>query len=92
MYDNQLHQSAAFSDRFRALWDHIINNIETNDTIHSIKEHTITNTNNKRYSGKTNTDDGIYLVNQADKFLISEKLEIYAYSYIHDGNDNGENG
>ena len=91
MYDNQLHQSAAFSDRFRALWNHIINTVETNDTIHSIKEHTITNTNNKRYSGKSNTDDGIFLVNQTDKFLISEKLEIYAYSYIHNGNDNSEN-
>jgi ribosomal protein S8 len=28
IYDNQLHQSASFSDRFRALWDHIINNVE----------------------------------------------------------------
>jgi hypothetical protein len=90
MYDNQLHQSAAFSDRFRALWDHIINTVETNDTIHSIKEHTITNTNSKRYSGKSNTDNGIFLVNQSDKFLISEKLEIYAYSYIHNGNDNSD--
>jgi hypothetical protein len=27
MYDNHLHQSAAFSDRFKALWDHIINTV-----------------------------------------------------------------
>ena len=67
MYDNQLHQSAAFSDRFRALWDHIINNVENNDTIHSIKEYTISN--NKRLIEKV--DNGIYLVNQLDKFLIS---------------------
>ena len=86
MYDNQLHQSAAFSDRFRALWDHIINNVENNDTIHSIKEYTISN--NKRLIEKV--DNGIYLVNQLDKFLISEKLDIYAYTYIHTGSDNGD--
>ena len=86
MYDNQLHQSASFSDRFRALWDHIINNVENNNTIHSIKEYTISN--NKRFSEKC--DNGIYLVNQLDKFLISEKLDIYAYTYIHNGSDNGD--
>ena len=88
MYDNHLHQSATFSDRFKALWDHIIKTVETNDTIHSIKEHTFSNNNNKRYS--ENTENGIYLVNQTDKFLISEKLDIYAYSYIQSGSDNGD--
>ena len=88
MYDNHLHQSAAFSDRFKALWDHIIKTVETNDTIHSIKEHTITTNNNKRYSG--NNENGIYLVNQTDKFLISKKLDIYAYSYIQNGSDNSD--
>uniref|UniRef100_A0A6C0I8F0 AAA+ ATPase domain-containing protein n=1 Tax=viral metagenome TaxID=1070528 RepID=A0A6C0I8F0_9ZZZZ len=86
IYDNQLHQSAAFSDRFRALWDHIINNIENNNTIYSIKEHTISN--NKRHAEKH--DNGIYLVNQNEKFLISKKHDIYAYTYIHNGSDNSD--
>jgi ATP-dependent 26S proteasome regulatory subunit len=91
MYDNQLHQSSSFSDRFKALWDYIIKNIGYNNTIHSIKEHIISN--NTRFSEKG--DANIYLVNQTDKFLISKELEIYAYTYIqssNDNNDKNENG
>jgi ATP-dependent 26S proteasome regulatory subunit len=93
MYDNQLHQSASFSDRFKALWDYIIKNIGYNNTIHSIKEHVISN--NTRFSEKGDTNSNIYLVNQTDKFLISKELDIYAYTYIqsnNDNNDKNENG
>jgi ATP-dependent 26S proteasome regulatory subunit len=89
IYDSQLHQSSSFSDRFKALWEYIIDNIEANKTIHSIKEHAVTN--NTRFSDKYS--NGIYLVNQSDKFLISAELDIYAYTYIHsnDNNDKSEN-
>jgi chaperone BCS1 len=87
IYDNQFHQTTIFSDRFKALWEHIIDTIKDNDTIHSIKEHTHTVTK-KQYTEYCNND--IYMVNQLDKFIISEKLDIYAYTYIHDGNDGNE--
>ena len=80
-YDHQIHQTTSFSDCFKALWNHIIENVKDNKTIHSIKEHTMSN---KMYSSKE--DKGIYMVNQADKFLISEKLQIYAYTFIDSEN------
>jgi ATP-dependent 26S proteasome regulatory subunit len=86
VFDNQLHQSASFSDRFKALWEYIIDNIEHNNTIHSIKEHMISH--NTRFSEKN--DNNIYLVNQTDKFLISKELNIYAYTYIQSNNDNND--
>jgi len=84
-YDHQIHQTTSFSDCFKALWNHIIENVKDNKTIHSIKEHTMTT---KMYSSKE--DKGIYMVNQEDKFLISEKLQIYAYTFID--SENSEKG
>jgi hypothetical protein len=72
-YSGELNQTCVFSERFKAIWEHIIATTNTNPTIHSIKEHKI---------GKTDT--GIYMVNQKDKFLISDELQIYAYTYIRD--------
>jgi AAA+ superfamily predicted ATPase len=80
LYDNQIHQTTSFSDRFKALWEYIIDTIKDNNTIHSIKEHTVST----KIKYVKNCDNGIYMVNQNDKFMISEKLEIYAYTYIHD--------
>ena len=68
MFDHQIHQTTIFSDRFKALWEHIIDTIKDNDTIHSIKEHTHTVTK-KQYTEYCNND--IYMVNQLDKFVIS---------------------
>jgi SpoVK/Ycf46/Vps4 family AAA+-type ATPase len=84
-YDHQIHQTTSFSDCFKALWNHIIENVKDNKTIHSIKEHTMST---KMYSSKE--DKGIYMVNQPDKFLISEKLHIYAYTFID--SENSEKG
>jgi SpoVK/Ycf46/Vps4 family AAA+-type ATPase len=80
-YDHQIHQTTSFSDCFKALWNYIIENVKDNKTIHSIKEHTMST---KMYSSKE--DKGIYMVNQSDKFLISEKLQIYAYTFIDSEN------
>lgn len=85
VYDNELRQTTSFSDHFKALWEHIIENIKDNPTIHSIKEYTITK---KRYRYNDENENGLYMVNQTDKFLISEKLEIYAYTYIFDNDKN----
>ena len=38
-FNNSLNVSSAYSDRFKALWNYIIDNIEKNKTIYKIKEH-----------------------------------------------------
>ena len=83
-YDNQIHQTTSFSDCFKAIWFHIIENVKENKTIYSIKEHMVSQ---NMYS---KDDKGIYMVNQKDKFLISKKLDIYAYTYI-DSETSGDN-
>jgi hypothetical protein len=71
IYTGDLVQTCIFSDRFKALWEHIIKN--TNDSIHSLKEYNI-----------DKSDDAVYMVNQKDKFLISSENEIYAYTHSFD--------
>ena len=62
--------SSAYSDRFKAIWDYIENNIESNKTIHKIKEyHTNFNSNSANLK---NTD--IYMVSQNDRFLIDKDI------------------
>ena len=77
-YDSKLNQTNAFSDRFKALWAHIIENVGDNETIKHIKEYSFENPSrdNKR-------DLGIYMVIQSDKFLISKEHEIYAFTSIN---------
>ena len=79
IYDSRLRQTSSFSDRFKALWIYIIENVEDNKTINCIKEYSFENPSNY----KTNRDLGIYMVTQKDKFVISEKLGIYAYTSIY---------
>ena len=75
-YENNLNQTCAFSDRFKALWIYIIENINKNESINHIKEYSFDNcSTNKR-------DLGIYMVIQNTKFLISKVHQIYAYTKI----------
>jgi ATP-dependent Zn protease len=77
-YDNNLNQTNSFSNRFKALWINIMNNLSDNQTIKHIKEYSFDNyiNNNKR-------DFGIYMVVQNKKFLISKKYQIYAFTIIN---------
>lgn len=70
-YNNEMKQTSLFGERFKALWQYIIENIDNNKSIHSIKEQTI-----------DKTQIGIYIVNQKDQFIVSKEFEIYAYTYI----------
>jgi SpoVK/Ycf46/Vps4 family AAA+-type ATPase len=83
-YDNQIHQTTSFSECFKAIWLHIIENVKENKTIYSIKEHMVSQNMHSK------DDKGIYMVNQKDKFLISEQFDIYAYTYI-DSETSGDN-
>jgi len=76
-YDNNLNQTNSFSDRFKALWFYIIENINNNGTINYIKEYSFDN-----YSKNSERDFGIYMVIQNTKFLISKEHQIYAYTKI----------
>ena len=76
-YDNNLNNTNSFSDRFKAIWFNIIDNINENETINHIKEYSFNN-----YSNRNKRDFGIYMVIQKKKFLISKKYEIYAYTTI----------
>jgi ATP-dependent 26S proteasome regulatory subunit len=80
-YDNKINNSSAFSDRFKALWAHIIDNIGNNLTINNIKEFSFTNPSRIYLTDKR--DLGIYMVIQNEQFLISKELEIYAYTNIN---------
>lgn len=79
-YDSRLNQTSTFSDRFKALWDYIIKNVGENDSIRVIKEYSFENPS-RNFDSKREL--GIYMVTQQDKFLISEKLGIYAYTSIN---------
>lgn len=87
LYDSQLRQSSIFTDRFKAIWEHIIKNISSNAQIHSIKEHTLYK---KRNTCDENNNDTMYMVNQYDRFLVSKELDIYAYTYAITSDDGGE--
>jgi chaperone BCS1 len=85
-YDNNLNQTNSFSDRFKAIWINIIDNINENETINHIKEYSFDN-----YSKNNKRDFGIYMVIQKKKFLISKKYEIYAYTSIWDDDKDDDN-
>jgi chaperone BCS1 len=76
-YDNNLNQTNSFSDRFKALWFHIIDTIEDNESIKHIKEYSFEN-----YSKNNKRDTGIYMVIQNSKFLLSKQHQIYAHTII----------
>jgi len=77
-YDHNVSQTNSFSDRFKALWFNIVDNINNNDTIKHIKEYSFDN-----YSNNNKRNSDIYMVIQNTKFLISKKHEIYAYTIIY---------
>ena len=87
-YDSRLNQTNSFSDRFKALWKHIIQNIGDNDSINFIKDYSFVNPS---YCDEEKRDLGIYMVIQKNEFLISKKLGIYAYTYISSEVQENEN-
>lgn len=77
-YDNNLNQTNSFSNRFKALWINIMDNLSDNQTINHIKEYSFDN-----YKNNNKRDFGIYMVVQNKKFLISKKHQIYAFTIIN---------
>jgi DNA replication protein DnaC len=83
VYTNELCQSSLFSDRFKALWEHINKSKYKESQIRSIKEQT-------SIERRTPLNDGFYMVNQYEKFLVSKPLDIYAYTHVISTDDSSE--
>lgn len=83
IYDSELYQSAIFSDRFKAVWEHIVENVYENPQIYSIKEQMI-------FKRSKDKNDVFYMVNQYEKFLVSKSLDIYAYAHTISNDDPSE--
>lgn len=72
--------SAVFSDRFKAIWYHIMENIGDNDSIYKVKEYYCNNTANANASAKANFKSDFYIVSQLKSFKIDKN--IYAKTQV----------
>ena len=76
-YSSQISVSSIFSDRFKAAWFNIINNINDNNSIYEIKEFvSVFNLYVDGEKNKTNSD--IFIVSQKTPFVFCKELKIYA--------------
>jgi len=79
-YVSTISETSLFSDKFKAIWNSIIKNIENNKSIYEIKEIPATPKLKNIYK---NNNSYLYMVTQDDCFLLDEN--IYAKTYIsHD--------
>jgi hypothetical protein len=76
--------SSTYSDRFKAMWNYIINNIDNNSTIYRIKEnHTNFQSSSADSDRRKNMD--LFMVEQSRHFLIDK--DIYAKAKIEQETD-----
>jgi ATP-dependent Zn protease len=88
VYDCQIYQTGTFSPSFKALWKHIIDNINTNESIYKIQEFNFKNLYN---NDNKNNEETVYIVSQLNKFIISKEKEIYAYTSINSEKQDDDN-
>jgi len=88
-FNSSLCVSSAYSDRFKALWSYIIDNIEKNTTIYRIKENhsNFQSSNRNRYDESRKNYD-MFMVYQNKQFEIDE--DIYVKADVQIENDNNE--
>jgi DNA replication protein DnaC len=73
--------SSVFSDRFKAVWSHIMGNIAENNSIYAVKEQHCND-------NKQTTD--LYIVSQSRRFLIDK--DIYAITEMEELENNNKEG
>ena len=78
-YTIQNATSAQYSDRFKAIWEYIIENIDQNKMIYQIKE-SISTHDSMNYEKKNKITD-IFIVFQNKQFLIDK--DIYAFTQVN---------
>jgi AAA+ superfamily predicted ATPase len=71
--------SSVFSDRFKAIWYHIMENIKDNKSIYAVKE---------QYCNDVKKSNDIYIVSQTNRFLIDK--DIYAISEMEEVENNNK--
>lgn len=79
-----MYVTSVYSNRFKALWNHIIENIETNTTIFKIKENYTNHQSTEKYDEKYK-DYTTFMVYQNKHFQIDD--DIYASADIDFEND-----
>jgi hypothetical protein len=82
--------TSVYSDRFKALWNYIISNIDKNHTIYKIKE-----THSNFQSSESNSEDkrkamDIFMVNQHSPFTIDKNIFVKTETQQEDDNDEKE--
>jgi hypothetical protein len=79
--------TSSYSDRFKAVWDYIIKNIESNKDIFQIKE-SISGFDCLSFNNKQLTD--IFIVYQNKHFLIDKDIYVYTQIDKEEGHDKNE--
>lgn len=88
-YDCVGASSSDFSNRFNAIWEYIIDNIETNPSVYEIREfHSFKNEYTNRFKQCEDKEfkNDLFIVSQKMRFLFNEPLKIYAYAYTYSEN------
>ena len=85
--------SAMYSDRFKAIWHYIINNIDKNNTIYEIKEE-CTNYESQSQNVTTHNQTDFFTISQTRSFEIDKHIFAQTSSVNHDvgENSNGRGG
>ncbi len=83
-YSSVLNTSSIYSDRFKAIWCYIINNIENNDSIQSIKE---THSNFQSSDDERRKNLDIFMVYQNKHFIMDEDIFVHAKIEQEESND-----
>lgn len=77
-----------YSDTFRAVWNHIISNIDDNKKIKNLRE-----ISSNCYSINDDSNrmaDDIYVVDQKEEFIIDKNYELYALCNIETSDSNND--
>jgi hypothetical protein len=88
--------STSFTDTFKAVWDDVIQTIDTNSSIYEVKELCSFDKYNKSHnleygiSNTTNDEEHLFIVCQKRPFLYNKELEIYAVADISTEDINNE--
>jgi ATP-dependent 26S proteasome regulatory subunit len=89
-YNNSLNVCSAYSDRFKALWNYIIDNVEKNKTIYKIKEHhTNFQASTEKYEDARKNYD-MFMVYQNKHFEIDKHIFVKSNIEIESENDSKE--
>ena len=89
-YSSHLNTSSMYSDRFKAIWNYIIENIENNKTIYCIKEtHSNFQSSSGSYDDKRKNLD-IFMVSQYKHFSIDPDIYVKATIEEEESRDKDE--